>query len=323
MQASTTGASAASRDELDALDALGSAGTWSVGGRKLRLTNLDKQLFPSRGPDGPFTKRDLIRYYTVMAPCILPFLMDRPINMHRFPAGVDRPGFWHKQVPSYAPGWLRRWHNPDARAGESHRYAVVDDVAGLAWMANFGAVELHPWTSRLPDVRQPSWALIDIDPGTTTTFGDVVFLARLYRAGLDHLGVLGLPKLTGQRGIHIWVLLVEGYTFEDTRTWVEKLSRAVGAAAPDLVSWTWEKRARQGLARLDYTQNARNKTLVVPYGVRAAAGAPVSVPIDWDELDDPGLRSDSWTIRTVPDRVASRGDPFRRLLDAPQRLPEL
>jgi len=243
--------------------------------------------------------------------------------MHRFPNGVDRPGFWHKQVPDYAPDWLTRWHDPEAGRGKSDSYAVVDHVATLAWLANFGAVELHPWTSRLPDVHRPTWALIDIDPGTATSFDEVVVLAKVFRSGLDHLGVVGLPKVTGQRGVHIWVPIEDRYSFDDTRAWVEQLSRAVGAALPDLVSWTWEKRARQGRARLDFTQNALNKTLVAPYAVRAAAGGPVSVPLEWDELDTPGLRPDGWTMRTVGRRVAERGDPYRTLLDHPQRLPPL
>jgi len=317
----SAGAEGATGDELAALDALGAAGTWEVAGRALKLTNLDKELFPGRDGEGPGTKRDLVRYYASMAPVMLPYLRDRPVNLHRFPNGVDRPGFWHKQVPDHAPQWLTRWRDPDAAPGKSDSYAVVDHVATLAWLANFGAVEIHPWTSGLPDGRHPTWALIDIDPGTRTSFDDVVVLAKVFRSGLEHLGVLGLPKVTGQRGVHIWVPIEDGYGFDDTRAWVEQLSRAVGGAVPDLVSWTWEKRARHGLARLDFTQNARNKTLVAPYGVRAAAGAPVSVPIEWDELDAPGLRPDGWTMRTVGDRVAQRGDPYRLLLDHPQRLP--
>ncbi|HEX5267079.1 MAG TPA: non-homologous end-joining DNA ligase [Acidimicrobiales bacterium] len=310
-------------DELAALDAMGEQGTWVLQGRELRLTNLDKVLIPGRAGEAAVTKRDLVRYYTRMASVILPYLAERPVNQHRFPNGVDKPGFWHKEIPDYAPEWITRWHNDEADPGETEWYAVIDSAPTLAWMANYAAVELHAWTSRLPDVRQPTWALIDIDPGTETAFSDVVLLARLYRSGLEHLGVEGVPKVTGGRGLHIWVPIAPGYSFDDTRAWVEALSRAVGATVPDLVSWTWEKRARHGRARLDYTQNAINKTLVAPYGVRAAPGAPVSVPIEWDELDDPDLRSDRWTIRTVPDRVAGIRDPFTRLLRRPQQLPTI
>jgi bifunctional non-homologous end joining protein LigD len=190
-------------------------------------------------------------------------------------------------------------------------------------MANYAAVELHAWTSRVPDVRKPTWAYIDIDPGPETEWADVVLLARLYRSGLEHLGVSGQPKVTGGRGLHIWVPIEPVYTFDQTRAWVETLSRAVGATVPELVSWAWRKEEREGRARLDYTQNAINKTLVAPYSPRPAAGAPVSVPVEWSELDDLDLRSDRWTIRTVGARLAERDDPFAGMVGRRQRLPNL
>jgi bifunctional non-homologous end joining protein LigD len=289
----------------------------------VKLTNLGKVLFPGRDGGEPVTKRDLVRYAACIAPWLLPYLAGRPVNLNRFPNGVDRPGFWHKEVPSHAPAWLRRWHNDAAEADETQWYHVVDSVPAVVWMANYGAVELHPWTSRLPDVRQPTWALIDIDPGTASDFDDVVVLARLYRTALDHLGVDAAPKVTGKRGVQIWVPIRDGYTFDDTRAWVEQVSRAVGATVPDLVSWEWHKDRRKGLARLDYTQNAINKTLVAPFSPRASPGAPVSVPITWDELDDPDLRPDRWTVATVLDRVATAGDPLVGLVGQQQELPAL
>jgi bifunctional non-homologous end joining protein LigD len=310
-------------DELAAFDALGDAGMWTVGGRELKLTNLSKVLFPGRDGEAPITKREVVRYYAVIAPLMLPYLYDRPVNTHRYPNGVDRPGFWHKEVPSHAPDWLRQWRNPDADAGETTCYAVVDSVAALAWMANFGALELHAWTSRIPEVHRPTWALIDVDPGTSSTFDDVLVLARLYRTALQHLGVVGMPKVTGQRGVQIWVPITPEYTFTQTRAWVEAVSRAVGHTVPELISWEWQKDRRQGLARLDYTQNAINKTLVAPFSTRPAPGAPVSVPIRWDDLDDPDLRPDRWTMRTVHARLATAGDPLAPLVGRHQTLPTL
>ena len=309
--------------ELAALDDLGRAGTWLLQGRELKLTNLDKVLFPGREGEAPVTKRELVRYHAQVAPFMLPYLHDRPINLNRFPDGADRPGFWHKEVPSHAPEWLTTWRNEEADQGETERYAVVDSVPALAWMANYGALELHGWTSRLPDVHQPTWALIDIDPGPNVGFDDVLVLARLYRTALEHLGVDGMPKVTGKRGVQIWVPIADGYRFRETRGWVEKVSRAVGRTVPELVSWEWETHRRHGLARLDYTQNAINKTLVAPFSARPSPAAPVSVPIQWDELDDPDIRPDRWTIRTVLDRLASEGDPLAPLIGRPQRLPAL
>ena len=133
----------------------------------------------------------------------------------------------------------------------------------------------------------------------------------------------GQPKVTGQRGVQVWVPIAGGCAFDETRAWVETISRAIGRTVPDLVAWEWTKSDRRGLARLDYTQNAINKTLVAPYSPRPAPGAPVSVPIEWDELDDPKLKPDAVTIRTVLDRIGERGDLFADVLDRGQRLPAL
>jgi bifunctional non-homologous end joining protein LigD len=308
-------------DELAALDELPAKGRWSIAGRDLALTNLDKVLFPGRAGGPPVTKRDLVRYYAEIGPRMLAYLAGRPVNMHRYPDGVERAGFWHKEVPGHAPDWLVRWHDPEADPGGTDCYLVPDGLPALVWLANFGAVELHPWTSKLPDVHQPTWALIDVDPGSRSGFADVLVLARLYRTALEHLGVAGMPKVTGQRGVQIWVPVAPGYTFDDTRAWVEQVSRAVGRTVPDLVSWEWYRNRRGGLARLDYTQNAINKTLVAPFSPRPRAGAPVSVPIRWDELDDPELRPDRWTLRTVVERVRDVGDPLAPLVGRDQHLP--
>jgi bifunctional non-homologous end joining protein LigD len=307
-------------EAIDELESLGRQGTWEVFGRRLKVTNLDKVLFPG---DPPVTKRELLAYVGRIAPVALPYLEGRPLNLHRYPDGADSSGFWHKQRPEHAPDWLGSWDNVEADPGETRTYVVVDEPAALVWAANFGALEWHPWTSRADNPHEPTYALVDLDPGERTTWDDLLVLARLHRTALDHLGLTARAKVTGRRGIQIWVPVAGGYGFDDTRAWVEKLSRTVAKVVPDLVSWKWEVKARQGLARLDYTQNAVNKTLVAPYSPRPASGAPVSVPITWDELDDPGLRPDRWTIRNVGDRLAEHGDPFRVLLGVDQRLPEL
>ena len=259
-------------DELAALDALGSGGTWEVFGRRLRLTNLDKVLFPARADEAPVTKRELVRYTALIAPVALPYLTHRALNMHRFPGGADTKGFWHKQLPDHAPEWLPRWDDPHAEPGKTTTYLVVDEPAALVWAANFGALEWHAWTARTDHPDRPTYALIDIDPGSETSWDQVLVLARLHRTALEHLGVRGQPKLTGGRGIHIWIPIAPGPSFEETRAWVEQLSRAIGAVVPGQVSWKWDVRERGGLARLDYTQNTSNKTLVAPYSPRAAPG---------------------------------------------------
>ncbi|GEL24312.1 hypothetical protein PSU4_32660 [Pseudonocardia sulfidoxydans NBRC 16205] len=312
-------------DELAALDMLRRKGNWAVGGREVALTNLDKVLFPGRDGAPPVTKRDFVRYHARVAPYLLPYLRGRPVNMQRFPDGVTKQGFWQKEIPTHAPDWVTRWRYPDADAdpGDVQDYVVVDSTATLVWLANLAAVELHPWTSTLPDVHRPTWALIDIDPGPRTSFDDVLAVARLYRTALEHLGVAAAPKVTGKRGVQIWVPVTPGPTFADTRGWVEKVSRAVGRMIPELISWEWHTDRRGGRMRLDYTQNVVNKTLVAPFSARPAPGAPVSMTLTWDELDDPGLRPDRWTVATALDRLETVGDPMLPLVDRAQTLPSL
>jgi bifunctional non-homologous end joining protein LigD len=269
------------------------------------------------------TKRELLAYAARIAPVVLPYLRGRALNMHRYPDGAAKKGFWHKEVPDHAPEWVSRWHIEDADPDETQYYVVVDEPATLVWVAGCGALEWHPWTSPTDAPDLPSYVLFDIDPGERTSWDEVVGLARLHRTAFEHLRLRAYPKVTGRRGIQVWVPIARGPGFDETREWAERVSRTIGAAQPELVSWKWQKRERRGLARLDYTQNAVNKTLVAPYSPRASAGAPVSAPITWDELDDPDLRSDRFTIRTILDRLERSGDLFRGVLALDQSLPVL
>jgi bifunctional non-homologous end joining protein LigD len=322
--------------ELSELARLPARSTWRVGGFELSLTNLDKVLFPARParpgsrPDGatpdegPVTKRDLIAYLSRIAPILLPHLAERALNLQRFPDGAGGSAFWQKQIPSSAPAWLRLWHETGVEDRSANDHLVADRVASLAWLGNQAAFEFHPWTARIEDPDHPTYALVDIDPGEKTSWDETLVLARLFRTALAHLGLRGSPKTTGKRGIQVWIPIRHGrYTFRETTDWVEQLSRAVGAIVPALVSWEWSVAGRAGRARLDFTQNSRIKTLVAPYAVRPAAGAPVSAPISWAELDDPDLRPDRWTIRTILPRVEALGDLFAPALEQEQELPPL
>jgi bifunctional non-homologous end joining protein LigD len=315
--------------DLDKLAAMPAEGVWRVGGERgddLKLTNLDKVLFPPHPsePDGvPVTKRELIAYFARIAPTMLPHLAERPLNLQRFPNGASGPSFWQKDIPSTAPAWLRRWHEVGVQERDANDHLIADRVAALCWLGNQAAFEIHAWTSRLDAPDRPTFALIDIDPGTKTTWDETLILARLYRTALGHLGVRGYPKTTGKRGIQVWIPIEPRYSFSETSAWVETISKAIGSLVPDLVSWDWAKANRGGKARLDYTQNASIKTLVSPYAVRPAAGAPVSAPISWDELDDPELRPDRWTVRTIVERVADVGDLFAPAQTDAQVLPEV
>ncbi len=315
----------ATEAELEALAALPNEALWQVGGRELKVTNLDKPLFaPLEGSgEEPITKRELIAYFGRIAPQMLTHLAERPLNLQRFPNGAGSPGFWQKDIPSSAPDWLRRWKEVGVDDRDANTHLVADEVAELCWLGNQASFEVHAWTGKLPRPDRPTFALVDIDPGEKTTWDETLEIARLYRAAFEHLGLRAYPKVTGKRGIQAWLPIVPKYEFHDTSAWVEKLSRAIGAMVPNLVSWEWAKAARKGRARLDYTQNTFIKTLVAPYSVRPAPGAPVSAPITWDELDDPGLRSNSFTIRNLVERVAERGDLFAGAQTDLQELPKL
>ena len=318
-----------SEAELDALAAIKGEGTWKVSGQELKLTNLDKVLFPPADGSGeaPVTKRELIAYFARIAPVMLPHLADRPLNLQRFPNGAGAPGFWQKDIPSSAPKWLTIWHETGFRERDDRKandHLLADRAATLCWLGNQAAFEIHAWTSTTDEPWTPTFALIDIDPGTKTTWDETLVLARLYRTALEHLGVRAYPKVTGSRGIQAWIPIERGrYTYQDTSAWVEKLSRAVGASVPQLVSWEWTKADRGGKARLDYTQNAPIKTLVAPYAVRPRNGAPVSAPIRWEELDDPSLTAGRWSVRTLPARVAELGDLWAGMQEDQQVLPAL
>ena len=314
----------ATKEELDMLAKMPQEGIWSVGGRELKLTNLDKVLFPPLSDkEKPITKRELVAYFGRIAPAMLPHLAERPLNLHRFPNGVGGPGFWQKDIPSTAPAWLRRWTEVgvDGRAANTH--LIAEEVAALCWLGNQAAFEIHAWTGKLPHPERPTFALIDIDPGEKTTWEETLTIARLYRAAFEHLGVRAYPKLTGKRGIQAWVPIVPHHDFAETSAWVERLSRAIGAMVPDLVSWEWSVADRKGRARLDYTQNTYIKTLVAPYAVRPVPGAAVSAPITWAELDDPSLRPNSFTIQNVVERVERLGDLFAGAQTDAQELPKL
>ncbi len=287
-------------DELAALDDLGSAGRWTLGDHELRLTHLDQVIFPGRGRGKPVTKRDLVRHHTTMAPAMLPYLAGRAVEARQFPHGVGEHGTWRRTLPKRAPSWLVRWR--DDRGAE---HLVPDSAAALAWLANDGAVELHPGTAMVDAPDHPTWVCIDVGPGR-----DVLARARLHRAALEHLGVEGRPVADGDGGIQICVPVAPRSTFERIRDWRDALSRAIdetlGTAAAD-----------------GGREDTDERRYLAPFSPRPAPGAPVAVPLAWDELDDDGLRLDHWTIRDVGARLAAAGDPLAPLIGRQQHLPAL
>jgi len=198
---------------------------------------------------------------------------------------------------------------------------VADHPATLGFVANLGAIDIHPWHSRIDAPDQPDWAVFDLDPFEPMTFAEVVEIARLVKASLDFYALHSVIKTSGQTGLQIYVPLRRGPGYDRVRGWVEEVARAIGRIVPDKITWHWEVARRGGKLRIDYTQNILNKTLTAPYSVRPEQGAPVSAPIGWEELDDPALRPNRWTIATIGKRIAERGDLFVQLLTQDQDLP--
>ncbi|HXZ99985.1 MAG TPA: non-homologous end-joining DNA ligase [Candidatus Binatia bacterium] len=302
-------------EALEALPRLRPDDWWRIGSRRLRLTHLDKPLWPTP----VITKRQMIDYYVRISPLLIPYLRDRPLSTQVFPDGITGHSFWRKDKPAHAPDWIDSWVFPGE--GGTKSWIVVREPATLAWVANAGVIDLHPWHSRIDAPEQPDWAVFDLDPFEPATFDDVRDIARLVKAALDHLGLRGLLKTSGQTGLQIYVPVRRGPDYDQVRGWVEEVARAIGKVEPDRISWEWTVSRRAGKIRIDYTQNIINKTLAAPYSLRPAPGAPVSTPLHWEELDDRRIRPDGWTIATIWDRLAEVGDLFSGVLLGDQDLP--
>lgn len=299
---------------LGSLRAVGAEGVWEHAGRRLRLTNLDKPIWS----DPVITKRELIAYYAALAPVLLPHLRDRPVGMQVFPDGIEGKHFWRKRIPEHAPDWVRTWTYTGDR---TVTHVLVEEPATLVWMANGAVVDIHPWHSRIDDPERPDWAVFDLDPFPPATFADVVEVAQLVHAALDHYSLGGLAKTSGQTGLQIYVPVERGPDQGSVRRWVEEVARAIGRTVPERISFDWAVARRAGRLRIDYTQNVVGKTLAAPYSVRPARGAPVSTPLAWEELGGDDLRPDGWSIATILERVDRLGDLFAPVLDGGQRLP--
>ena len=307
----------ATASELEALDAIKTEGNWEVGGRIVHLTNLHKLLFP----EDRYSKRDLIRYYVQVAPVMIPYYKDRPLSMNPHPDGIHGKSYWVKDKPDYAPEWIPTYRYQDQKGLKD--WILIEEVATLAWLANHAVIDMHPWYSRVDKPEYPDWSVIDLDPAEGATFKDVVAVAKVMKSALDHLELTGVLKTTGQSGLHIYIPIERRYTLEESRGFVAKLAHMIAELMPEKVTEVWEVKRRTGKIRIDYTQNVINKTLAGPYSVRPALRAPVSAPIAWRELDDPRLRPDKWTIKTLGDRLLEVGDLFHDALTLHQRLPAL
>jgi DNA ligase D len=284
----------------------------TVGDRTVSVSSPDKPFFPDLGDKG--RKIELVQYYATMADVALSPVRGRPTYLQRYPDGIAGEEVYQKRLPQKSPEWLERVTVtfPGGRNAVALR---PEHAADLVWAAQYGTVTLHPWPAMASDLEHPDLMRIDLDPQEGTDFSDAVWVAlELLVPVLDELGVVGFPKTSGGRGVHVDIPLTPGWTFAQVRRAVLAIAREMERRAPERVTSAWWKEERGERVFIDFNQMLPDKTVAAAYTVRAKAGAPVSTPVMWDELGS--VQTLDFTIHTVPARVAQVGDLQASMHDA-------
>jgi bifunctional non-homologous end joining protein LigD len=278
----------------------------------VRLSNPDKVLFPGQG----LTKLDLARYYESVADWILPHLADRPLTLVRCPEGQARQCFYQKHVSEQFPKAIHR-----VDVGEEQPYGAIDSVAGLLALVQMGVLELHIWGAHRDRIEQPDYIVFDLDPDEGLDWERVVRGARTVRDRLAELGLRSFLKTTGGKGLHVVVPLTRRLGWDEIKAFTKALSEDIVSAEPSLYTSKLPKVRRQGKVFIDYLRNGRGATSICAYSTRARAGAPVSAPLFWEELDDPEVRGNTYTVENLPARLAAlKSDPWEELNQVRQSI---
>ena len=287
----------------------------TVAGHDVTISNPRKVLFPQAG----YTKLDLVHYYLAVAEGALRGARGRPTVLVRYPNGIDGEFFYQKRAPDSRPPWVEvvTLRFPSGRTAEE---VVPRDAATLAWMANLACLELHPHPVRAGDLDHPDELRIDLDPVPGVPWTQLREVAHVVRATLDDLGLVGWPKTSGSRGMHIYVRIHQQWTFAQVRRAALAFAREVERRAPALATSKWWKEERQGVF-LDYNQNAKDRTIASAYSVRPKPDARVSAPLTWDEIDS--CEPEDFTLATMPSRFASIGDRHATIDDHPCAIDRL
>jgi DNA ligase D len=287
-----------------------------VDGRELAISSPDRVFFSERGD----TKLDLVRYYLAVAEPLMNAVRGRPTLMQRFPHGAEGSSFFQKRVPESAPEWLETTlvSTPN---GTTSRALVLADMAHVLWAVNLACLGFHVWPHRRdrPDVADE--LRLDLDPQPGVDFDGIRAATAELRALLDELGIVGHPKTTGNRGLHVYVRLEPRWDSYQVRWAAVAAARELERRRPELITAAWWKEERGQRVFVDYNQNAPHKTVFGAWSVRARPGAQVSAPLTWEEVE--ALHPDELTIATVPERLASVGDPWSAIDDEPQSLEPL
>jgi bifunctional non-homologous end joining protein LigD len=284
-------------------------GPLQVGGRTVQVSSTDRVLFPDAG----VTKGDLVGYYRELAEVMVPHLRDRPVNLQRFPNGIEAPGFFQQDASDYFPDWVRRATVPRLGRGGTVDHVVCDDAATLVYLANQGTVTFHPWTSRVDHLDSPDLVIFDLDPDPGQGLDVVRAAARAVRRALEEAGLVPFVQTSGSRGFHVVGPLRPGAAVEDVKAFADDLARLVAARDPGRLTVEQRKAKREGRLFLDTGRNGYAQTAVAPYSVRARPGAPVATPIDWDELGRVEPRA--YRLGNVRRRLARKPDPWAGMAD--------
>ena len=285
-----------------------------VGRYDVPVSNPDKIFFPLPG----LTKQDLVRYYLDVAPAALPHLRRRPFHMKRFPNGVEGEFFHQKRVPAKHPEYVDEVP-VSFPSGHSTVFAVIDNAAALAWVANLGCIELHTWHSRVPEIELPDYLLIDLDPTSDGQWPFVREIALVVREVMDELGLPSFPKTSGATGLHILAPIRPELRFPQVRVFAKALAQEVERRIGDqsVATTTWRVADRIGVF-VDFGQNARDRTIACAYSVRPTPDARVSAPLSWDEVAD--VDPAAFTMETMPRRLEEAGDPMEGMWRRPVSL---
>jgi bifunctional non-homologous end joining protein LigD len=288
--------------------------------RNLRLTNLDKVLYPATG----FTKRDLIDYYVRISGVLLPHLHDRPLTLKRYPNGVEGGHFFEKQCPSHRPEWIATAVVPSERKG-TIEFCLVEELPTLVWLGNLADLELHPSLSVASDMEHPTAMAFDLDPGPGTDLIDCCRIGLLIHGMLANLGIQSFPKVSGKKGLHLFVPLGGTASYEEAKPFARQVAETLEQRFPEQVTSNMAKSQRKGRILVDWSQNDRHKTTLGPYSLRATEAPAASTPLTWEEVADAAESGDRsslvFTPEQVLERVAEHGDLFAPVLSLIQELP--
>jgi bifunctional non-homologous end joining protein LigD len=297
-----------------------------VDSRTVTVTHPDRVLFPADG----FTKGDLVQYYRDVADFLLPYVVERPVTLQRWPEGIDGASFFEKQVPRGAPDWIATTRQPSTGKRAFVDYPLCNDGASLAWFANLATITLHVWMSKVTAIDTPDFLLFDLDPFEGCTITTLARVALTVRDELLRLGMVALVKTTGGKGLHVLVPLAPRYSYDEAHRFNEGFARHMQRVAAGLVTLERSKAKRaKGTVYFDWAQLGLGRTIVPPYVVRARAGAPVSTPLDWSEVEALESKRSAkptheelrrWNTATVRALLAERGDPWKKAFERGQRM---